>query len=481
LLHINGKKVLLDCGLFQGRRKASDFLNRHFPFDASEIDAVVLSHAHIDHAGALPLLVKQGFTGLIYCTYATRDLCSIMLPDSAYIQEKDYEWMSAKQKKTVGEPLYTIEDAEKTLTYFRSVQMEQKFSPVPGMSVRFLEAGHVLGSAMVEMEIDDKDTGVHLRLGFTGDLGRKDLPILKDPDQMEGLDALITESTYGGRLHDELIDIEDQVAHSITQTVAKNGKIIIPAFAVGRTQEVLFVLKELQRKGKLPELPIFVDSPLAQKATKIFQIHPETFDAELRVMLEKGIDPFCECRGVKFTKDAEESKALNDFPGSCIILSASGMCEAGRIRHHLVNNISGKNNMILSVGFMAENTLGRKIIEKQNPINIFGEPHQLNCQVENYRAFSGHADQKGLLDFAENCGSPKTVFMVHGEAKSMLTFKEKMEDLPNLNGSRIVAPQPGCIWELQPDKSFKKMNIRNKISAQYCDLLDCESFNPEEA
>jgi metallo-beta-lactamase family protein len=464
LLHINGKKILLDCGLFQGRRKQSIFANKNFPFDAKEIDAVVLSHAHVDHSGALPILIKNGFTGTIFCTHATRDLCSIMLRDSAYIQERDAEWINKKSKDSNAEPLYTIDDAEKTLSFFRSVPYHQIFSPAPNVSVQFLDAGHILGSALEEWEVFDDETKQKLRFGFTGDLGRKNLPILEDREQLENLDFLLTESTYGNKFHDEIADVESHFAQKINETYKRGGKILIPSFAVGRTQEVLFLLRKLTMEGKIKALPIFVDSPLATNATKIFSLHPECFDKEMRDLLAKGEDPFYEGNGVRFTRDVDESKALNKFPGPAIIISASGMCEAGRIRHHLANRISDPKNILLIIGWMAENTLGRKLVDGENPVNIFGISHEVKAEVVIYNAFSGHADQKGLLNFASRVGTPKTVFCVHGENSQMMIFKDKLAELENLKNADIHAPEPGDIYELIADKKFKKSLEVNEIS-----------------
>ncbi|MCF7812080.1 MBL fold metallo-hydrolase [Candidatus Gracilibacteria bacterium] len=465
LLHVNGKKILLDCGLFQGHRREAIEANLNFPFDAREIDALVLSHAHIDHSGAIPILVKKGFRGPIYCTHATRDLCSIMLRDSAYIQEKDADWVRKKLKDPEAEPLYTMEDAEKSLSLFRSVRYHQIFSPAPGVKVRFLDAGHILGSAMEEWEIEDKDIGKTIRLGFTGDLGRKSLPILRDPEQLENLDLLITESTYGNRLHDEIADVEEKFSKEVGEALARQGKIIIPAFAVGRTQEILYLVRELQKEKKLPSFPVFIDSPLATSATEIFALHPECYDKELQKLIHAKQDPFCpDCNGVRFTQDVEESKALNNFPGPAMIISASGMCEAGRIRHHLKNNIEDQKNLILIVGFMAENTLGRKIVEGENPVNIFGDPYQLNAEVKIYNAFSAHADLNGLLRFARSCGKPKSVFLVHGEDQSMKDFRQSLSKEKNLSQSDIEIPTPGDIFELQIDKTWKKLNYTNDIS-----------------
>lgn len=463
LLHINGKKILLDCGLFQGRRKDAIKKNLNFPFEADSIDALVLSHAHIDHSGAIPLLVKKGFSGPIYCTHATRDLCSIMLRDSAYIQERDAQWLQKKKKDEVIEPLYTIEDAEKAIALFRSVSYHQKTYITKGVSVTFHDAGHILGSAIEEWEIFDEDTKQNIRLGFTGDLGRKTLPILKDREQLENLDVLLSESTYGDRLHDEILEVEDKLAKEINETYERGGKILIPAFAVERTQEILYVLRYLRHKNKIPHFPIFIDSPLAVNATEIFRLHPECFDDELNKLLEAGKDPFSNDNGVQFIQSIEESKALNVFPGPAIIISASGMCEFGRIRHHLANCISDEKNLLLIVGWMAQNTLGRKLVEGETSVNIFGKAHKVKIETQIYNAFSGHADQRGLLDFAANTGTPKNVFLVHGEISQQNVLKQKMSALENMKDTDITIPAPGDIYELSTDGKFFRSHEVNHI------------------
>lgn len=480
LLEVNGKKILLDCGLFQGRRKQSIAANMQFPFDVNSIDAVVLSHAHIDHSGALPLLAKLGYTGPIYCTHATRDLCSVMLRDSAYIQEKDAEWIKKKLKDPEAEPLYTIADAEKCLSLFRSVAYGQRLMVAPGAWVRFHDAGHVLGSAVEEWEIEDHELKKQIRLGFTGDLGRKNLPILKDWVQLQNLDYLITETTYGNRYHEEVKDVEGEVADVINRTVARGGKIIIPAFALGRTQEILYVLHELMKRGDIKPLPIFVDSPLAKSATEVVQLHPECFDDQLKDIINSGTDIFCTtCRGnVQFTTSVEESKSLNNFPKPCIIISASGMCEAGRIRHHLANSITDAKNTVMIVGFMAENTLGRKLVEKENPINIFGDPHELRAEVQIFNAFSGHADKKGLLNFAQNSGDLKNVFCVHGEYEGMKSYRESLFGLENIkkNETGIYVPAPGDRFTLDGER-FRREDDFNEVSRNlFTDDYD-ERFN----
>jgi metallo-beta-lactamase family protein len=466
LLHINSKKILLDCGLFQGRRKQALKWNLELPFEASEIDILVLSHAHIDHSGAIPLLVKNGFTGKIFCTHATRDLCAIMLRDSAHIQERDAEWMAKKLKKPDIEPLYTMADAEKALALFRSVNYHQEVHLCHGVRMTFHDAGHILGSAVEEWVIHDDETHQDIRLGFTGDLGRKQLPILQDREQLTNLDILLTESTYGDRLHDEIKSVEEHLAKKINEAVDKGGKILIPAFAVERTQEIMYVLRYLTHKKMIPPLPIFIDSPLAVSATEIFRLHPECFDEDLQKLMEEGKDPFFEENGVQFIRSVEESKSLNKFPGSAIIVSASGMCEFGRIRHHIANHISDPKTLILIVGWMAQDTLGRKLIEGENPVNIFGKPHDVNAEIEIYNAFSGHADQNGLLDFASHAGDLKNIFLVHGEKSQQKAFKIKLKELQNTKKSDITIPEPGDIYELSDQKTFIKSHQVNEVTKE---------------
>lgn len=460
ILRVNGKTFLLDCGMFQGRRKESDDANRFLPIKTDEIDALILSHAHIDHAGLIPLLVKKGFTGPIYCTHATRDLCSIMLQDSARIQTHDAEHLSRKHGKTI-EPLYTEEDARTALMQFRSVGYEQKIPLHTGVFMTFHDAGHILGSALEEWEIDDKDTGEHIRFCFTGDLGRKHLPILREPTQLKDIDILITESTYGNRFHDELQAVEEKLTQVINDTVKRGGKIFIPAFAVERTQEILYVLRLLMHQGKIPKLPIYVDSPLATGATDIFKIHPECFDQEILSAGEEGLFPFLEGEGVRFTRSVEESKGLDRINYPAIIIAASGMVEYGRIVHHVANNIEDEKNLLLCIGYMAENTLWRKLLEGVKEVVIFDEVKQVKMQIVVFNAFSGHADRKGLLEFAENCGNPKQIFLVHGEKEPMDALSSGMKELPNLKDTTITSPAPGDIYDIVAWKFCKKSPERN--------------------
>lgn len=438
LLTINGKKLLLDCGLFQGRREESYRRNKDFLFKPEQVHSVVLSHAHIDHSGNLPTLYKKGFRGNIYCTPATRDLCSIMLQDSAHIQEKDVEFVN-KKKARKGEklfnPLYTISDALNVLKQFKSMPYNNKFF-IDGfdnkVAVTFFDAGHILGSSQVLLEIEEK--GKKIRFGFTGDIGRWELPILKDPDFMGDVDYLISESTYGGRVHDKATEMDSQLAQVVLDNCNKGGKIIVPAFSVGRTQEIVYAMSKLFNENKIPKIPIFVDSPLSVNATEVFKMHPECFDEETAKLISDGVDIFG-LNNVRYIKDVEESKSLNFFEGSCMIISASGMCEAGRILHHLRNNIENKNNTILIIGFQAEHTLGRRLVESvKNPgmeVNIFGEPYPVRAKVVVLNSFSAHADENELQRFFNDYSRKnlKKTFLVHGEIDMMEALKSNLNKM----------------------------------------------------
>ncbi|MCD4707968.1 MAG: MBL fold metallo-hydrolase [Candidatus Sabulitectum sp.] len=441
LLEIAGKRILLDCGLSQGRRNESERLNREYGYEPASLDAVILSHAHIDHSGKLPGLVKNGFKGIIFSTGATRDLAAIMLPDSAHIQQADAKYLNKKRAKEglpLIEPLYDLEDALSAIEKFVSIPYGLSFPIFPGVTLRFLEAGHILGSAQVELELEEK--GKKRTLLFTGDLGRFERPILRDPDLSSRPDFLITESTYGGRNHDpqekSLLDLE----HVIKRTARRGGKIVIPAFSVGRTQEVLYFLNILLIAGRLPDIPVFVDSPLSFNATEVFKLHPEVYDKELRDLLYAGHSPF-QFGNLHFVQNVQESKAINTMKEPMIIISASGMCENGRIRHHLKNNITDPRSTVVLVGFMAEHTLGRKIAQRMETVNIFGEPYALNAEVVDIDGFSAHADSDALMRYFRAVGeNVKQVAIVHGEEKSA-------EALAVLIGrdsqAEVVIPAPG--------------------------------------
>ncbi|MGQ9799884.1 MAG: MBL fold metallo-hydrolase RNA specificity domain-containing protein [Ignavibacterium sp.] len=430
LLHINGKKILLECGLFQGRRKDTFEKNKNFHFDPKEIDALILSHAHIDHSGNIPNLVSKGFDGLIYATAATVDLCQIMLRDSAHLQEKDIEWVNkkrAKKSEPPAEPLYTLSDVEQAMEHFVKVQYNKTIELFDGISFSFRDAGHILGSAGVHLEINEK-SNKKFSLGFSGDIGRPNSPVIKSPDILRDLDVLIMESTYGNRLHSPAEEVEEELSQIINKIVNDNGKIIIPAFAVGRTQTIVYVLHKLFDQGRIPEIPIYVDSPLAVDATNVFRSHPECLDRETyRIFLQNGEDPFGFSR-LKYIKKVEESKELNDKPGPMVIISASGMAEGGRILHHLANNIENPNNLILFVGYAAEQTLARKIMDGEKRVNIFGEEYQVKARVKTMDYFSAHADQNELLDYLRlnPTNKLKNIFLVHGEEDQALPFRQKL-------------------------------------------------------
>jgi len=414
LLEVKGKRILLECGLFQGRREEAEAINRSFPFDVREIDVVILSHAHIDHSGNLPNLVKQGYEGKIIATPATYDLLTYMLRDSAHIQERDVEYVNKKRKKRglpPKEPLYMMEDAERALGGFVSLGYREPLEIFPGVELEFMDAGHILGSAQVSIRV--KKNGVQKRLLFSGDLGREGLPIIRDPDGPGRTDYLIMESTYGGREHRNIEFAENDLRDIIQKTYGRGGKVIVPSFAVGRTQEVVYSLHRLFDRGELPEMPIFVDSPLAVNVTEVFKRHPECFDEEIKQMIERDGSAFGFGR-LTYIRDVEESKALNVYDKPCVIIAASGMCEHGRILHHLKNNIENPKNTVLIVGYQAVHTLGRRLVEKAEVVRIFGEEHRRRAEVYVLDEFSAHADRRDLLRYAKEA-SPEVCFCVHGE------------------------------------------------------------------
>ncbi|MEP6533999.1 MAG: MBL fold metallo-hydrolase [Bryobacteraceae bacterium] len=423
-LTVQDRQYLLDCGTYQGRRQDARERNSHLPFSAANIDAVVLSHAHIDHSGNLPTLTKNGFTGPIYTSPATADLCEPMLLDSAHIQEKDAEFInkrSWRRKKLLGKntedreitPIYSVADAGQVLQRFQRVQMHAPATVGPGVTYHSVDAGHMLGSTSVVLELEE--AAAKTRLVFSGDVGRPNLPVIPDPEQCSECDYLIMESTYGDRLHQDMGVVEDKLAAAINRAANRGGRVIVPAFAVGRTQQLVFVLHQLINQQKIPSIPMFVDSPLAFRTTEVFRRSPEYLDAETNAFSQKGEDPFGFKR-LRYVESVEESKALNDLRGPMVIISASGMCEAGRILHHLKNNIENPRNMVLITGFQAEFTLGRKIVEQQREVSIFGEPMRLRAEVVKLNELSGHADQRGLIQWMKPAARGlKKVFLVHGE------------------------------------------------------------------
>jgi len=441
LLEVNQQRLLLECGLFQGRRAESIERNRNFPFDARQIDAVILSHAHIDHCGNLPNLCRQGFAGNIYCTFATRDLASIMLEDSAEIQRADAEFVSkkrAKQNLPPVEPLYSVTDAEKAVRQFVALNYDRPMPVADGVTVTFRDAGHILGSAQVVFDIHED--GRQYRYLFSGDVGRGSDDILRDPQPVENADFLQVESTYGGREHSEKAHSTAEMGRVVRETLAHNGKVIIPSFSVGRTQQIVYELHQMTDDGSLPQVPIFVDSPLSVNATEVYRLHPECFNDSIYRFLREKANPFG-MENLTYIRELAHSMKLNDLKEPAIIISASGMCEAGRIRHHLKNHIGNPNNLVLFIGYCAEHTLGAQILSGRSPVNIFGEPHHVRARIASFDTFSGHADRNELRRYVEAlAGRLKKIFIVHGEESQSLAFAEALRALKP--DAEVFAPQP---------------------------------------
>ncbi|MEO7363193.1 MAG: MBL fold metallo-hydrolase [Gemmatimonadaceae bacterium] len=443
LLHVNGHVIALDCGMFQGRRSESRIKNLKLPYDPEKLDAVVLSHAHIDHAGRLPFLVKQGFRHTIWATAATRDLCAVMLADSANIQERDADFLS-RHGKEHAEPLYTMEDATRTQKQMIGVPYDKWFDVVSGVRAQFVEAGHILGSASVVLELTEN--GETKRLVFSGDVGRSGLPIIRDPAPPQGgADVVIMESTYGNRDHESVEGAREHLARVVRETSARGGRTLIPSFAVGRTQELVYDLHALHRAGQIPSIPIYIDSPLAFNATAVFELHPEVFDSNeslVRITNELFAFPL-----LHFTRDVSESKALNSMLGPMVIIAASGMVESGRILHHLVRGASDPRNTILIVGFQAEHTLGRRIVEKRPMLRIFGDEVPLRADVQILNGYSAHGDRTELRAWINNIrdsgravgrAAPR-VHLVHGEPEAQDAFAETLGS----DGYLVDAPSAG--------------------------------------
>jgi len=448
LISVNGSRILLECGLFQGKRRETFERNRNLPFDATSIDALILSHAHIDHSGNIPNLVRNGFQGPIYSTFATRDLCSAMLRDSAFIQEQDALYVNKKRRRKGlpdVEPIYTHADAVASLEHFISVGYNRPIPVAPGVRCMFLDAGHILGSAVIVLDVEEGQN--HTRVLFTGDLGRKDMPILRDPTPAPEADILITESTYGNRVHPPHPEAEQKLHRLVEDTCSHGGKVVIPAFSVGRTQEIVYTLHRLLNAGQLPHVPVYVDSPLAINATEIFRLHPECYDGELRgfIARDRHPDPFGFER-LHYVRSVEESKAINDLEGPAIIISASGMCEAGRVQHHLKHTITDPRNAVLIVSWQAPYTLGRRIVDKQREVKIFGEVYPLRARVEVIDGYSAHADRQGLLDWAAPIARGlRHAFVVHGDPEA----NESLADgLRSLSVKKVTIPTFGDTFDI---------------------------------
>jgi metallo-beta-lactamase family protein len=432
--------------MFQGHRKETFEKNRQFTYDPSGIDVMLLSHAHIDHCGNIPNLVRKGFNGHIYTTSATVDLCQIMLRDSAHLQERDVTYVNKeriKKGKTPFEPLYSFDDVEKAMKHFIGIQYDKPINVSPGVNATFRDAGHILGSAGISLEIEEP--GKKINFGFSGDIGRSGTPILRDPDILRNLDAIVMESTYGNRIHPVSNEVEEELAKIIRETISAGGKVVIPAFAVGRTQLLVYILHKLWQQNRIPLFSIYVDSPLALKATEIFRLHPECFDQETyRLFLNDHEDPFG-FEKLIYTRSADDSKALNDLKVPYVVISASGMAEGGRILHHLKNNIGNKNNLILFVGYAAKNTLARKIMDGDKLVSILGDQYEVKSKVEKMDYFSGHADQNELLDYL-NFNPPeklKNIFLVHGEEDQAIPLMDKIK---NKGYESVKYPAPGEVY-----------------------------------
>lgn len=445
LLESDGQRVLLDCGLFQGRRAETRERNRNLPFDAAGLQAAILGHAHIDHCGNLPNLVRSGFDGDIHATVPTVSLCGVMLRDSAHIQEQDARYLNEKKAKRGEppvEPIYTTEDVERTLPLLVGHALHRRFYVTENFRATFFEAGHILGAALTLVEV--RESGRSLRLGYIVDLGRVGLPLMRDPELVPDLDVLVIESTYGDRLHEDIATAKEKFAEVLRRTVERGGKVIIPAFALERTQEILWCLSRIWADGSAPRVPVYVDSPLAVNVTEVFRFHEEYLDDEYKAALRQGHDPF-NLDGLHYTRSVEESKAINASSEPCVVISASGMCEVGRILHHLKHNVEDPRSTVLIVGFMAKDTLGRRLVERQEPVRIFGEEYRLRAEVVVMNTFSAHADKRELLAYAKACDRARRVFVVHGEEKQAKALADALRATVS---AEVHIPHPGDTAEL---------------------------------
>lgn len=444
LLETAGGRVLLDCGMFQGRRAEANERNRNFPFDPASVDAIVLSHAHIDHCGAIPSFVKRGFTGRVYTTHPTADLCEYLLRDSGHVQQMDADHINRnlKQGEPKVEPIYTEADALEALTHFASTNYGGSVTPIPNLKVTFQEAGHILGSASLLVEATDN--GHATRLGFTGDLGRKNFPILRDPVPLAGIDSLIMESTYGDRNHGPTADVDGILLGHLQRVFRRGGKCVIPAFALGRTQGVVYALNGMYDAGKLPPVPIYVDTPLGVNVTEVFRKHAEVMDKAARAIIQQEGDAFGFPR-LQYIKDVEDSKKLNEMPGPFVVISASGMCEGGRILHHLKHAVGDPRNLILLTGFQAEHTLGRRLQEGAKVVRIYGQEYHVMAEVQKIDGLSCHADQGELTGYAAGAARNAKVFLVHGEMPAAEALQAKLR---GAGVKDVTIPDRGQKFEL---------------------------------
>ncbi|KGG80423.1 metallo-beta-lactamase [Caloranaerobacter azorensis H53214] len=473
-------KILIDCGMFQGSEELEKLNFKDFEYNPSEIDFVLLSHAHIDHSGRIPKLVKEGFKGKIICTKATYDLCKIMLLDSGHIQESDTKWLNRKRiraGKTPVNPLYTAEDANISLNYFKPVLYNQKINLNEDIQVRFRDAGHLLGSSIIELWITENNKTI--KIVYSGDLGMKNKPILRDPELIEEADYLIIESTYGDRLHESVAERTNKLIEIIDKTVTRGGTVIIPSFAVGRTQELIYELNNYYENLDVIEtykkIPIYIDSPMAVSATQVFKDNPYCFDDEAKKLILNGDNPF-EFENLHFVNDQKESMRLNEYNYPKVIISASGMCTAGRIRHHLKHNLWKKENSVIFVGYQAEGTLGRMLKDGVKKVKILGEEISVLAEIYSIEGFSGHADQKGLMDWLKGFKKfPEKVFVVHGEEQSAKKLAELIKETYKVD---TIIPNMGYIYEFKDNEAKvyhgeileplkKKENIKKELQEVY--------------
>jgi metallo-beta-lactamase family protein len=449
LITFDGHQCLFDCGLYQGHREEAEKVNRAFAFDPGGIDTVVLSHAHLDHSGNLPTLVAGGYPGRIVATSATQQLTAFMLADSAFLMQRDVEHINKHAKgRPPRRPLYTPADVERTLERFEARGYHQPWELAEGVTVTYWDAGHILGSALTTFEF--RRNGRATRVGMSGDLGRPRRPILKDPEAHPGVDALVLESTYGDRLHTSDDETEQRLVTVIEQTVARGGRVLVPAFAVGRTQDLVATLHDVCARGRLCDIPIFVDSPMARSATSVFVRHPECFDDETRKLFDAGVDgaraPFGFDR-LRYVSSPDESKSLNDHREPCIIVAASGMCEGGRILHHLLHGLGDPRNSVLFVGFQAEGTLGRRLRDGAETVNIFGESVRVGAEIHALDGFSAHADQSELIEWTARLDPlPRTIFLVHGEPAPAETLATRLRE--RFPSTEVHVPEKGREFSL---------------------------------
>ncbi|SMB96052.1 metallo-beta-lactamase family protein [Desulfonispora thiosulfatigenes DSM 11270] len=465
LVECSAGKILIDCGLVQGSRKLKERNYEEFPFNPGEIDAVLLSHAHIDHSGLIPKLYKKGYKGYIYTTYVTKELCSILLPDSGHIQEIEVERKNRKLKragKPLLEPIYTVEDAERCIYKFVGTSYNLENDILPGVKAVFKDAGHIMGSAIIELYADGE------KLVFSGDLGKENQPIINDPTMIDTADYVIMESTYGNRFHLETEDKLTQLVRIINKTMQKGGNLVIPAFAVERTQDLIYKLRQLVESNEMPDINVYVDSPLAIKATEIFCKFPSVYDDDAKELHAQDDSCIFKFDGLHFTETADESKAINEIRKNAIIISASGMCDAGRIKHHLKHNLWRGESTILFVGYQAEGTLGRRILDGEELVRIHGEEVAVNANIERIEGFSAHADQKGLVDWVKHFSNkPKKIFLVHGETDSINTLAQIIKDETD---NEVIVPKLDETFVL--DKGKKDLTQVPKVEGN----LDIDSI-----